>query len=311
MKRVSTEVLYFETGPGNVPTLRVRAGETFAVQTQLNRGPWLDTHPDGPRLTELLRGGNPASGCIFVEGAEPGMVLTVHVGPIQLDPLGFTRFRGGNGAMPSWLGGSGVGPQHRVVEIRDGAIQWGDDRVLPVAPMLGFVGTAPEHETWGNTWAGPYGGNLDVQELTTGATITLPVNVPGALLHVGDMHARQGDGEICGAGGIEASGVVELRCELAPRPSGFSWPRLIDGTHRMIAAQGRPAEDAFRLALEALILWMEEDGMSRGDAYLWLGQVLEARCTQFVNPTFTYLAKVRHEYWPGGGGGGGGGARSA
>jgi acetamidase/formamidase len=299
MKRATTDVLYFETGPANRPTLHVEAGETFEVQTQLNRGPWLETHPEGERLTALLRGGNPSSGCIFVAGAEPGTVLTVHVGPIQLDPLGFTRFRGANGAMPGWLGGSGIGPRHRIVTIRDGLIEWGPGRVLPVAPMLGFVGTSPEFEAWSNIWAGQHGGNFDVQELTTGAAITLPVNVPGAFLHVGDMHARQGDGEICGAGGIEASGVVQLRCELSSRPSGFTWPRIVDATHKMIAAQARPAEDAFRLALEAIILWMEEEGASRGEAYLWLGQVLEARCTQFVNPTFTYLAKVRHEHWLG------------
>ncbi len=297
MQRATTDVLYFETGPANRPTLGVVPGELFQVQTQLNRGPWLDTHPDDTRLRELLRGGNPSSGCIYVEGAAPGMVLTVHVGPIALDPLGFTRFRGGNGAMPAWLGASGIGPQERVVSIRDGLIDWGDGRTLPVAPMLGFVGTSPAYETWSNIWAGLHGGNLDVQELTSGASITLPVNVPGALLHVGDMHARQGDGEICGAGGIEASGVVTLRCEISERPPGFSWPRIENATHRMIAAQGRPAEDAFRAALEALILWMEAEGMPRGDAYLWLGQVLEARCTQFVNPSFTYLAKVAREFW--------------
>jgi amidase len=297
VQRATTDLLYFEIGPANAPTLRVRPGETFEVQTQLNRGPWLDDHPDGARLTALLRGGNPVSGCIFVEGAEPGMALVVHVGSIVLDPLGFTRFRGANGAMPGWLGGSGIGPQHKLVTIQNGLIQWSESRSLPVAPMLGFVGTSPEFEAWGNTWAGPYGGNLDVQELTTGAAITLPVNVPGALLHVGDMHAIQGDGEICGAGGIEASGVVQLRCELVARPAGFSWPRIENATHRMVAAQARPAEDAFRLALEALIGWLEADGMERGAAYLWLGQVLEARCTQFVNPTFTYLAKIRKEHW--------------
>lgn len=164
--------------------------------------------------------------------------------------------------------------------------------------MVGFVATSPAYETWGNTWAGTYGGNLDVQELTAGSRITLPVNVPGALLHVGDMHARQGDGEICGAGGIEASGRVTLRCELGPAPVNFTWPRIEDAMHRMVAAQGRPAEDAFRSALEAMVLWLEAEGMERGEAYLWLGQVLEARCTQFVNPTFTYLAKVRRDYWP-------------
>ncbi len=298
MQRATTDLLYFETGPANLPTMRVEPGETFEVQTQLNRGPWLDTHPDGPRLTALLRGGNPASGCIYVEGAEPGMVVTVHVGAIALDPLGFTRFRGSNGAMPGWLGGSGIGPQHKIVAIRDGLIHWEPGRTLSARPMLGFVGTSPAFETWANVWAGPHGGNLDVQELTTGAAITLPVNVAGALLHVGDMHAIQGDGEICGAGGIEASGVVSLRCELSPAPAGFQWPRIEDATHKMVAAQARPAEDAFRLALEALIGWLEADGMTRGEAYLWLGQVLEARATQFVNPTFTYLAKVRHEFWP-------------
>jgi amidase len=297
VKRANTNVLYFETGPANAPTMRVRPGEAFEVQTQLNRGPWLAGHPDGERLTALLRGGNPSSGCIWVEGAEPGMVLTVEIGEIRLDPLGYTRFRGANGAMPAWLNGTGIGQQERVVNIKDGQIFWGDDRVLPTAPMLGFVGTSPAFETWGNTWAGLHGGNLDVQELTTGSRITLPVEVPGALLHVGDMHARQGDGEICGAGGIEASGVVELSCSLGPRPAHFSWPRIEDATHRMIAAQGRPAEDAFRAALVALILWLEEEGMARGEAYLWLGQVLEARCTQFVNPTFTYLAKLARKYW--------------
>ena len=248
MLRATTEILYFETGPANPPTLRVQPGETFEVQTQLNRGPWLDTHPDGPRLRALLRGGNPSSGCIFVEGAEPGMVLTVHVGPIALDPLGFTRFRAATAPCPpGWAArGSAIrsASSHQATAGSTGAMAG----ALPVAPMLGFVGTSPAHETWANVWAGLHGGNLDVQELTTGAAITLPVNVPGALLHVGDMHARQGDGEICGSGGIEASGVVTLRCELAPRPAGFSWPRIEDATHKMIAAQARPAEDAFRAA---------------------------------------------------------------
>src|SRR5262249_18472687 len=152
MQRASTEILYFETGPHNAPTLRVAPGETFLVQTQLNRGPWLEAHPDGPRLTALLRGGNPSSGCIWVEEAEPGMALVVEIGPIRLDPVGFTRFRGGTGAMPSWMGGSGIGWQEHVVEIRDGLIHWGDGRTLPISPMIGFVGTSPAYETWANVW---------------------------------------------------------------------------------------------------------------------------------------------------------------
>ena len=75
MKRATTDVLYFETGPDNEPTLFVDPGEEFEVQTQMNRGPWIDTHPDRENLERKLRGGNPSSGCIYVNGAQPGAVL--------------------------------------------------------------------------------------------------------------------------------------------------------------------------------------------------------------------------------------------
>ncbi len=73
--------------------------------------------------------------------------------------------------------------------------------------------------------------------------------LPGAMLHVGDMHARQGDGEICGGGGIETGGVVKLMVELGPKPSEMTWPRIENDTHIMTTGQGKPAEDAFRIAL--------------------------------------------------------------
>jgi acetamidase/formamidase len=298
-KRATRDVLYFEIGADNEPTLRVEPGETFIVETQLNRGPWLDNHPDGAALREKLRGGNPSSGAVYVEGARAGDCLAVHIGAIRLDQIGFTSYSGNNAAMPGWLGSSGVGPQSRIVEIRNGVIHWGDGRTLQPRPMVGFVGTAPARERYSHGWGGYWGGNFDVQEITTGATVLLPVSVDGALLHIGDMHAIQGDGEICGAGGIEASGSVEVTCEVTPRPQHFLGPRIVDATHIMTVAMARPAEDAFRLALSAMVLWLETDyGFPRGEAYLWLGQVLQARCTQFVNPTFTYVAKVAKEYLP-------------
>jgi acetamidase/formamidase len=299
MKKATREVLYFEIGADNAPTLHVQPGEIFEVETQLNRGPWIDNHPDATRLRKLLRGGNPSSGCIYVEGAQPGHMLTVHIGEIDLDPLGYTNFRGATGAMPAWLGGTGIGAHHRIVGISDGLIHWSDDLQFPVAPMLGFVGIAPEHERYHNGWAGYWGGNFDAQEVTTGAAVQLAVNVPGALLQIGDMHAIQGDGEICGAGGIEASGRVKVWCELSEKPETMHWPRLENETHIATMAMARPAEDAFRYALEAMILWLEESyGFARGEAYLFLGQVLQARVTAFVNPTFTYIAKVPKRYLP-------------
>jgi len=299
MQRATKDTLYFEIGPDNEPTLHVAPGEVFEVETQMNRGPWLDDHPDRKALEQKLRGGNPASGCIYVEGAQPGQALVVHIGEIDLDPVGFTKYWGDTGAMPGWLGPSGVGEQQKVVQVRDRQIIWNDTLWLPVSPMLGLVGVATANTKWTNLWAGPWGGNMDIQEVSTGAAVHLPVSVPGALLHIGDMHAIQGDGEICGAGGVEAGGKAKVWCDLAPLPKRMPWPRITNETHIIATAQGRPAEDAFRLALVNMILWLEDEyGMSRGEAYLLLGQVLEARCTQFVNPTYTYVCKVNRKYLP-------------
>ena len=299
MKRATKDILYFETGPDNEPTLHVEPGEEFEVETQINRGPWLNDHPDREALEKKLRGGNPSSGAIYVEGANPGDRLIVHIGQIDVDPIGYTQFAGQNGAMPAWLGGTGVGTHSKVVKIEDGYILWNDTLKIPTAPMLGFVGCAPANTRWHNGWCGEWGGNFDIPEVTTGASVHLPVAVPGALLHIGDMHARQGDGEICGAGGIEAGGRVRVRCELAELPALMTWPRITNETHIMTTAQARPAEDSFRTALSEMVLWLENDyRFLRGDAYMFLGQVLEARCTQFVNPTFSYVAKVNRRYLP-------------
>ncbi len=306
MQHVSNEVLYFETGPDNPVTHHVGPGETFEVQTQINAGPWIDRLPEAERAVwrQKMRGGNPSSGCIFVEGAKPGDVLSVEIGRIEVDPIGYTRFGGHTDAMPRWLH---PGAHEKLVEIRDGWIEWSESLRLPVRPMLGFVGVAPARERFHNGKAGEWGGNLDAQEVTTGTTLHLRVQCEGALLHVGDMHAIQGDGEICGAGGIEAGGRVQLTCRVSvPRASnpreampGLHFPRFETATHIGVLTTARPAEDAFRIALAELIGWLEEEyGFSQGEAILLLGQILEARVSQFVNPHFTYVAKVARTFLP-------------
>ena len=163
--------------------------------------------------------------------------------------------------------------------------------------MLGCVGVAPLRERHHNGWAGVGGGNFDIQEVTTGASVHIPVQVEGALLHIGDMHARQGDGEICGGGGIETGGIATLRVELRELPERMTWPRIENADYIMATAQGKPAEDAFRTALSEMIVWLEDEyGFERKEAYMFLAQILEARVTQFVNPTYSYVAKVQKKY---------------
>ncbi len=307
MQRATRDVLYYETGRENPVTMTVRPGEVFEVETQMNRGRDSSEVPEELReLWDSKRSddhptdrGNPASGAIRVEGAEPGHTLIVHVDDIRVHGIGYTQYRGSSGAAPGFLGDSGVGPQFKVVRIENDRIIWNDRLSFPVEPMLGVVAVAPERERWHNGWAGEWGGNFDIQEITAGASVSIPVQVPGALLHVGDMHARQGDGEICGGGGIETGGIARLRVELADKPESMTWPRIEDATHIMTTAQGKPAEDAFRIALSEIVLWLGEDyGMEKGEAFMFLAQCLEARVTQFVNPTYSYVAKVARKYLP-------------
>ncbi|MXY74322.1 MAG: hypothetical protein F4Y83_05255 [Acidimicrobiia bacterium] len=182
-----------------------------------------------------------------------------------------------------------------MVPIRDGHVIWNERLAIPVQPMVGMVGVAPAHESQSNLRVGEWGGNMDVQEVAPGASVRLAVNVPGALLHIGDVHALQGDGEI-GGSAIETSGVIRLRVELMDRPDEMTWPRIITPERIMAVASARPAEVALRIAAGELMRWLHADyGIEPQEALLLLSQVLEARATQVVNPTITYVAGVRHE----------------
>ena len=306
MQRAKKDILYYTHSGANPPTMTVKPGEWFEVETQMNRGPDAALVPDDIRdLYNQHRSdslptdrGNASSGAIVIEGAQPGQVAIVHVGEIKTHPVGWTRYGGSTGAMPGYLGPSNIGPQFRIVRINDGKIAWNDRLSFPVEPMMGVIGVAPDRgEARHNGWAGEWGGNFDIQEVTNGAKVSIAVNVQGALLHVGDMHARQGDGEICGGGGIETGGVVNLMVELAPKPDEMTWPSIENETHIMTTGQGKPAEDAFRIALSEMILWLEADyGMTQGEAFMFLAQCLEARVTQFVNPSYSYVCKVNKKY---------------
>ena len=136
---------------------------------------------------------------------------------------------------------------------------------------------------------------MDVQEVGPGARVRLAVNVPGALLHIGDVHALQGDGEIGGSAN-ETSALIRLRVELMERPGEMTWPRIVTPERILTVASGRPAERAFRIAASELIQWVHADyGLEPAEALLLLSQVLEARATQVVNPTITYVAGIKHE----------------
>jgi len=297
MKKIARRVVYNEHSRFNRPTLVVEPGETFVAETELCTGPWLTSLNDR-WSPEASQGCNPAV-CVAVKGAKPGDALAVTILDIHPDELGYTGFAPGQNPFPDWIRWKEWGTVTRTVRIRGGFVEWTNGLKLPLRPMIGVLGVAPEREVFSNSWPGAHGGNMDVQEVTTGATVYLRVQVPDALLHVGDVHALQGDGEINSGGGIECRAEVTLRADLVPAPKRMIWPRIVDATHLTAVGCARPAEDAFRIATEQLIYWLADAyGYDEREAFLLLGLVLEARCTQFVDPLYSYVAKVRRDFLP-------------
>ena len=202
---------------------------------------------------------NPQTGPFYIEGAEPGDTLAVHF--ISIEPA---RDWGASTTVPLF---GALSATHATALLHDPLpeLVWlwqldtgtgtcrftarhGDFTAdLPMEPMHGTVGVAPANlEVRSALVPDAFGGNMDTPEMRAGVTCYLGVNVEGALLSLGDGHARQGEGETCGVA-VECAMNTVLAVDLIKgRPC--AWPRLESDTHLMTAGSARPLEDAFRIA---------------------------------------------------------------
>ena len=270
-------------------------GETFVVECAINANDGTIRHL-GQQLTEAdvtFPFVNGATGPIEVRGSKAGDMLKVEIVNMELDKLGFTALWPGIGMFPDWVRCKEFGLQTRVVEVKDGLVHWNEHLKLPVKPMIGVLGVAPVHGAVLTIDNGPHGGNLDVQEITTGNTVMFRVNKDGTHLFMGDCHAIQGDGECNGMGAIEIAATLTVKVSLEKAPRRLNHPRIETATHICTLGCARPLEDAMRIAFEEMVYWMEDEWkIPAAEGYMLLGQIAEARCTQVVNPKYTYICKV-------------------
>ena len=184
------------------------------------------------------------------------------------------------------------------VDIDDGTATLFDEFAQPshltvsLDPMLGCIGVAPERgQAISTATSGQYGGNMDYRLVTPGATILLPVFMPGALFFVGDGHAIQGDGEIVGTG-IEISMDVTFSIELRKNVNAH-WPRMETDSHIITLGNARPLDQALQHSTTELVTWLCSDyGYDvRGASHL-LGQALEYDIGNVFDPAYTVAAKI-------------------
>ena len=256
--------LHYEFSRHNEPRIRLRPGERVVVETEDAFSGQIRTNSDRRDKTKKPYG-NPLTGPIYVEGAEPGDALAVTIESIE-PTIGQCATRTSDPRqLGEWLGDDCPHGVH-VCRIEDGLIHWSDSLAIPYAPMLGCIGTAPSHGVPGTGPAGPHGGNMDIVEVRPGSTIWLPVYVDGALLYVGDAHAAMGHGELS-ASGLEmpATSTLEVNLVKNKRLAGV---RIETPDEIMTVVTGCPMERSIAEAYARLILWMEEEhGWPRWKAY--------------------------------------------
>jgi len=286
-------------GPLNKPVATVRPGEMIQIET-------FDCFSDviRPRkdLAGALREGveifhNVATGPVYIEGAEAGDTLLVKIVEFELPPLGVTTTVPGFGALEGWL--TETPALTRFSEIEDGKVTFrlGDNRPvrIDIRPFVGTIGVAPASESIPTTTPGRHGGNMDVPDVCKGNTLKLPVAVKGALFSLGDVHAVQGDGEICGTA-VEVPAVVTVRFGLE-KGRKIEWPRIESPDEVMTVCSAKPLEDAARLAFREMVRWLETDyTVDQYDAYMLLSLTATARIAQIVDSLYTVVVKLQNKY---------------
>ena len=264
MKRLSLGPLYYEFSRHNEPRLRVEPLETILVETEDAFSRQIRTNDDRRDKTKIPYG-NPQTGPIWIDGAEPGDALAVKIDAIEPTTGECATRTSDPHQLCEWLGTDCPHGTH-VCPIRDGQIHWSDRITIPYRPMLGCIGTAPDGGVPTTGPAGPHGGNMDIIETCPGNTVYLPVFVEGGFLYLGDAHAAMGHGELS-ASGLEMPSETTITVDLI-KNQRLVGPRIESPHEMMTVVSGCPMERSTAEAYARLILWMESDyGWDRWKAY--------------------------------------------
>ncbi len=295
---------------GHSPVLKLKPGTILESWTEDCFDGAVKKPSDMPSKVAPIGHDNPQTGPFYIEGAQAGDILVVHI--IDLQPsrdYGVSSKYPGFGALTSTDYTALLNPPlvEKVWWYTVDRQKWtvstmvGKHKLeIPMNPFLGCIATAPQRgEVRWTVTPEAYGGNMDYWNIHKGTTLYLPVNVEGALLQFGDGHLVQGEGEIIGTA-VEAALNVRLKVDLIKGRS-LSWPRLEDDQFIMSAGSYRPLEDAFRIAYKDLVQWLTEDyGMDVMDAYQLCSQVGIVDVAQVVDPQYTVVAKIPKKYLPAG-----------
>jgi amidase len=286
MHKVSSDKFVFKMSAENTPVLKVKSGETIVIETLDGFGGRIKSDNDPFPMIDLDHV-NQTTGPIEIIGAEPGDTLAVHISKIALPAQGVTTIFPGFGVLKDEF----ANEWKKVCKIRAGMVLFPGNLLLKARPVIGTLGVAPASGAVGNLYPGPHGGNLDINDVTTGATVYLPVFVPGALFSLGDGKAVMGDGETNGVG-IEVGMTVTVKLE-AIKGKSIKRPRLENARYTMTIASAKTVEEASKTALKDMHeLILERTSLTGEEAYALLGAIADVKVANLVDPEVTVRVAV-------------------
>lgn len=263
------------------PVLKVPSGETVRIRTKDCFGNQLQGPED--QLSEIdWEAINPATGPIYVEGAVAGGTLKVHIDNIELD----AQTSSCTGKDEGVCGDRFSDWATHFCKVEDGKVVWDERLSIPLAPMIGVIGVAPEGEPVNCGTPGKHGGNMDNTAIAAGATLYFPVAVDGALFGCGDMHAVMGDGEVS-VSGAEVAGYATVTLTALPELSVPN-PLIENETHFGIIVSAESLDKAAELAVRQMVdLLASRTNESEADLVMLLSLVADVRVCQMVDPEKT------------------------
>lgn len=293
---------HYVYGPYAKPVLEVEPGAVVTVETHDAFEGKITAESDKPSAILNFPYLNPQTGPIAVRGAKKGDCLAVRIlsiiprGP---QPVGTTclipEFGGLVGTGQTAMLNAPLPEKVKKIRVDEQGVYWSDRITLPYEPFIGTIGASPEIEAISSLQPDYHGGNMDLPDVGPDAVIYLPVNTAGALLYLGDCHAVQGDGELCGVA-LEIPATVRLQVDLI-RDMPIAWPRLENARFIMSIGSARPLEDAARIAYRDLVRWVDaETGMGEDEAYMLLTMCGKVRLGNMVDPKYTVGASIDKKY---------------
>lgn len=281
-KKISCEHSIYSFDKNNEPVVRVQPGDSLTIETYDCFTNQITSEAFDLASTLDWEKINPATGPVFIEGAERGDILKVTIDKLDIGHEGIMVTGNGIGVFGDKIDTFDI----KVCPIDGDQLIFNDKVKIPLNKMIGVIGVAPDGEPISCGTPGSHGGNMDTKLITEGVTLYFPVFQEGALFATGDFHAAMGDGEVAGSG-MEIPGEVTVTFDVI-KNQNIKHPLLQNETGLTLISTAETLDDAAKTAVREMIqLLQPHTDLTLSHLTMLMGAIGQTEISQIVNPLVT------------------------